>query len=424
MLPTLDYKRILLAIFLFAISVAMIYGIIWLVFVRSTGEIAPGGGEPAGGGNLPGTNGGGGINIQVPGGRLPGVDNILTGGGNGEPGQAIEIGDVARGSLTKVTGFIDDSVKGLSKTANGFNYLSADDNKFYFISSKGEVLPLSQEEFPFVEDVTWSPDGGKVILRYPDGSIVNYVFSTGRRSTLPKGGEDFSFDQASDQVVYKFISNNSEDNWLVLSDTLNMNARAVEPMGDQSDKVDVEWSPNNQVVALYRKSVGLEEEEILPIGLNGENFKSFVVRGYGFSGIWSPRGDKILYSVITSENNSNPILWVVDGGVDTAGNNNFNLGITTWSEKCVFSNDNKSVYCAVPVSLPEGAGLYPELLNTSEDVFYQINLETGISKMIAYPTLSANLEKFQAQRLFVSDDNSKLYFWDNFTGKVYYMKLK
>ncbi|NMC51210.1 hypothetical protein GYA54_00580 [Candidatus Kuenenbacteria bacterium] len=424
MLPTLDYKRILLAIFLFAISVAMIYGIIWLVFIRSTGEVTPGDNQPVGGGNLPGAGGSGGINIQGLGGKLPG--SITTGGqGEGDTdGAQIEIDDVARGSLTKVSGFIDGEVRGLAKISNGFNYLSTKDNKFYFISSNGEVLPLSQEEFPFVDKVIWSPDGDRVILQYPDGATISYDFVTNKTATLPRGMEDPSFDPSSNNIVYKFTSGNADDNWLVVSDTINSKAEAIEPIGDQGDKVEVAWSPNNQMVALYRKPIGLEKEEIFPVGLSGENFKSFVVDGHNFSGIWSPKGDRIIYNIVTSENNNNPMLWTVDIGSNISGQNNFNLGITTWSEKCTFSNDNKIVYCAVPINLPEGAGLYPELLNTSEDVFYQINLETGISKMIAYPTLSANLEKFQAQRLFVSDDNSKLYFWDNFTGKVYYMKLK
>lgn len=427
MLPALNYKRILLAILLFVISAAMIFGVIWLVFIRSSGDdVVPGTDQPAAGGNLPGTGVGGGTNIQGSGGRLPGSDGgdsgIITGQ---EEGTLIEINEKASGSFTRVSSLVEGKIKGLAQSGSGFNFLSLEDNKFYFISRiDGEIFPLSKEEFPFVDNTTWSPDGQKVILQYPDGASISYDFVSGRTVTLPRGAEDFSFDQSSDNVAYKFTGGSEEDNWLVVSDAANSQAEAIEPIGDQGNKVAVQWSPNNQVVALYRKPIGLESEEIFPIGLDEENFKSFVVEGHNFSGIWSPKGDKILYSVVTSENNNNPSLWIVDAGANNAGNNNFNLGITTWASKCAFLQSGAMVYCAVPINLPEAAGLYPDLLNNSGDVFYQINLETGVSKMIAYPTLSENLEKFQVLQIFISDDNSKLFFWDNFTAKVYYMKLK
>lgn len=431
MLPELDYKRIILAILLVMISAGLIFGIVWLIFLRPSGEIGREPGEiTSGGGTLPGTWLGDSGNLagQLDG-RLPGEDLTgLTGGA--EPGQILtqaEISEVAKGAFTKANVLNDESVKGVKKDkeVDSFNYLSAEDNKFYRISfENGEKILLAAEIFPFVDKVTWSPDGNKVVLQYPDGAAISYDFMTNKKTTLPTGLEGPSFDQSANNIAYKFISNREEDNWLVVTDTNSNQSRAVEAIGDQGDKVQVDWSPNNQVVALYRKSVGLEREEIFFIGLNDENYKSLVVEGSNFSGIWSPAGDKILYSAISSENNYNPILWIVDGEGDNIGNNNFNLGLVTWADKCAFSGDGQTVYCAVPISLPEAAGMYPEIINDSADVFYQINLETGVSKLIAYPVLSENLEKFQVKQLFVSDDNGKLFFWDNFTDKIYYLRLK
>jgi len=78
----------------------------------------------------------------------------------------------------------------------------------------------------------------------------------------------------------------------------------------------------------------------------------------------------------------------------------------------------------VPIELKEGAGLYPELLADSADVFYEINLDTGLSKLIAFPVMSEELSEFQVKKLFISDDGSKLYFWDAFTQGLYYLRLK
>ena len=116
-------------------------------------------------------------------------------------------------------------------------------------------------------------------------------------------------------------------------------------------------------------------------------------------------------------------MFEADASGDNIGNNNFNLGLTTWIDKCVFAGANK-VYCAVPVGLPQGAGLYPDLVNDKADVFYEINLTSGISKLIAYPILSEELDQFQVKRLFISEDGSQLYFWDKWTEKIYSLRLR
>ncbi len=429
MLPALNYKRIFLAILLVLVSLALIFGVVWLIFIRPGANVnQPVTNTGQYGGNLPASGEGGEGNIAEGGGRLPESWGEQTGGATSETGeiQAVEVSEVAKGAFTKANTLSEGmEIKSVSQEADGFNFLSAEDNKFYRIYvDDGKKITLSDEEFPFVEEVTWASGGQKVALQYPDGAVITYDFTTGKKTTLPTGADDLSFNQSAESIAYKYVTDNEDDNWLVVSDVATTKAEAIEPIGDQGDKVIVDWSPNNQVVALYRKPIGLEQEEIFFVGLNGENFKSLKVDGSNFEGIWSPKGDKILYSVVTAGNQYNPTLWVTDGVGDSIGNNNFSLGLITWASKCVFAADGLNVYCAVPVDLPQAAGLYPELINESSDVIYQINLRTGIKKMLAYPVLSQALEKFQVRQLFVSDDSRKLYFWDNFTSEIYYIRLK
>lgn len=420
MLPALDYKRIFLAVLLVVISLGLLVGIFWLVFLRSAGpEELPEGGVVIPGGALPGTELGGGT-LVGPGGTLPGTEGIPTGElGAGEAG----ISDIASGSLTQVKSLVDEEVKEVNLSTSGFNFLSGEDDKFYRLLSTGGKVQLTEEEFPYVESVSWSADGNKVILEYPDGANIVYDFTQNKKVTLPQGLEDPAFDNSSKNIAYKYIGATEEDNWLVVSDVANTEAKAIEPIGDQGNKVQVSWSPNNQIVALYHDPVGLSREEVIFIGLNDENFRSLIVEGSNFEGKWSPDGSKILYDVIHPDNNYNPVLWIVDGAINSIGNNNFNLGLSTWIDKCVFASATK-VYCAVPVGLPQGAGLYPDLVNDKPDVFYEINLKSGISKLIAYPVFSEDLDEFQVKKLFISEDGSRLYFWDNWTGKLYDMRLR
>ena len=115
--------------------------------------------------------------------------------------------------------------------------------------------------------------------------------------------EEPSWHKNSEKIAYKYTSEKEEDNWLVTSDADGSNAQAIEPVGDQGGNVQVSWSPSNQVVALYHKPIGLNREELFFIGLNNENFKSLVVEGSNFQGLWSPQGNRILYHVINANNN-------------------------------------------------------------------------------------------------------------------------
>ncbi|MFH1890239.1 MAG: hypothetical protein ABIJ91_01590 [Candidatus Kuenenbacteria bacterium] len=422
----LNYKRIILGILILVIGIGLLAGVFWLVFLRSgpvPGE-APGGVVP--GGELPGIGPAGDLGIAGPGGTLPGsAIGDAESQGPGDDAGNFSVDNIANGSLTLVENVIDEGLADVDLEGNGLSYLSLEDYKFYRVSLDGSNKTLlSDKAFPYVKNVFWSPDNKKVILEYPDGSNIYYDLAQDKQITLPTGMTEPVWHEDSKQIAYKYIGAKEEDNWIVVSDSDGGKAVPIEPVGNKGGSVQVSWSPTSEVVAFYHKSIGLNREEVYFIGLNDENFKSLVVEGSNFKGLWSPRGDMILYHVISNNNNYNPVLWVSDAQGDNIGHNNFNLGLSTWVDKCAFSLDNKTVYCAVPTSLPEGAGFYPDLLNDKSDVFYKIDLLTGISKLVAYPVFSEELDKFQVKKLFIAEDDGKLFFWDSFTDKLYFMRLK
>ena len=172
------------------------------------------------------------------------------------------------------------------------------------------------------------------------------------------------------------------------------------------------------MVAMYTKGVDFNRQEVYFIGLNDENFKSTIIEGRGFQPEWSPKGDQLVYSVYSSDNDMKPQLWIVDAQGDNIGNDRRRLNIETWAEKCTFAGQSK-MYCAVPDSLPEGAGLFPELAKSTKDNLYQIDINTGLKKLVAVPDGSYNMSN-----IIVSDSGDNLFFTDNNTQKLYKIKLK
>jgi len=407
------YKK-LFTIIGFLILVGILAYLIWAVFFRPTNinmlptEETPGssGLPTAGPGSSDGTD------ISEPGG-LPNTGQIS---GPPDPNAPSSI---AAGGLTKTETLTKTPVLDPTLSRNGgVQYYDKSDGRFYRLDKDGNAVLMSDKVFYDVQSVTWAPDKDKAILAYPDGNKILYNFATKKQVTMPSHWEDFSFSPTSDQIVSKSFALDSENNWLVLSKDDGSQASALENIGKNGDSVYSEWSPNNQIVAMYTEGVDFNRQELYFVGLNGENFKSTIIEGRGFDPTWSTSGDRLLYSVYNTDTNLNPKLWVVDAQGETISQNRQSLNLNTWASKCTFSS-NTTVYCAVPEYLERGAGLFPELANQTKDNLYKIDLQTGTQELIAVPDNSYNISQ-----IMVPSDDGYLFFTDKTTGQIYKVRLK
>lgn len=282
------------------------------------------------------------------------------------------------------------------------------DGKFYKTLADGSVKELDDTVFYNVEKVTWSPSKNESILEYPDGSNIYYNFDTKNQVTLPKHWEEFSFSPQGDKIASKSMGLSEENRWLVTADPTGKSISLVEPMGQNADKVIVDWSPNQQIVgmSLTGRELGADRQEVLFVGLNGENFRSTIIEGRDPQTKWSTEGKKLLYSVHSARTDFKPELWIVNAEGDSIGTGRKMLGLNTWAEKCTFS-DERYAYCGVPIALDNGAGFAPGLADGTPDKFYKIDLQTGLKTEI--PTSGYD---YTVDSMFIGEDNETLYFTD------------
>ncbi len=331
-----------------------------------------------------------------------------------------DIDDKALGGITKTKQLTDAKSLSPSLSSDGKNlqYYNKDDGKFYVIDADGNAKTLSNKVFHSVANVVWSPKKNKAVIEYPDGANIVYDFASNKQVTLPKHWENFEFSNDGSQLVMKSIGLDPDNRWLAISNDDGSQSRAIEHIGKNADKVYPSWSPNNQSVALYAKGVDLNRQEIFFLGLNDENFKSTIVEGRGFQHQWSEEGDRLAYSVYSSDNDMKPKLWIVNAEGEAIGQVRKNLGVETWAKKCTFAN-NQDLYCGVPESLERGAGLFPEIAEYTKDDLYKINVQTGQKRLIAIPDGHYNMNN-----LIVTEDESTLYFTDSISGLLHKIELK
>ncbi|MBU0660682.1 hypothetical protein KKG22_00715 [Patescibacteria group bacterium] len=347
---------------------------------------------------------------------------IVVDGGTGQLPTSIDVSPEntrTTDTIPQISQSLDNTVANMRIGANNnLQFYNRDDGKFYAKDINGTVKQLSDEVFFNVSDVTWSAKNNTAVLEYPDGANIIYNFDTKKQVTLPKHWEDFSFSSQGDHIAAKSVGLARENKWLVYTNTDGSETYQIEALGDNADKVIVDWSPNEQIVALARTgaAMGVDREEILFVGLHGENYRSMVVEGRGIEAAWSPTGDKLLYSVYSARSDYKPELWIVDATPQTIGQNRKLLNVETWPDKCTFSSE-RYVYCAVPVTLQTGAGLAPSLAETTPNYLVKIDTNSGSKSVIPLE------ENYVIDELFVDEQAGILYFTDSYSSGLFEVAL-
>jgi WD40 repeat protein len=417
----LNWKRIGLAIAFVAGVILAGYGLYYL-FLRPLPTTPPvttntngpvGGLQPTNGNaNIPIVNGG--VGGLTPG-QITNTNTVVPGGPTATPAAP-----VASGGPTQIKAMTAGSAVGatLDISRRDMMYYNRNDGRFYRTSPSGQTTALSDKVFPSVQNITWSPDRSEAVLEFPDGANVVYDFATKKQVTLPKHWADFSFSPTGTRLVFKSLGDNADARWLAVANADGSQSFQVEHLGDQAATVYPSWSPNNQIVAMYTKGSGYDQQELYFLGLNNENFPLTKIEGRGLVTQWTPKGDALLYSVYNADSNNKPTLWVVAAQGDAIGQNRRNLGLQTWADKCVFGND-QTIYCAVPRDLPDDAGIFRSQFSDQPDDIYKIDLATGFKSFIAKPQTDQTIRS-----LSVSGDGQYLYFSSATDGNIYQMKLR
>jgi hypothetical protein len=407
----MERKRWLLIIGFIVVVLLLAWALVTIIF----GSLVPKSGNQntnTGTGQLPNINQG----------NIPVVNAPNSNGGLPQFGGTSGIDEVAQGGQTAVPDYGTTKVEFAAPTANGLTYYNPDLSVFQTLTPDGTVTTLGTEKFYNVSNVTWATNKSVAILEYPDGSNILYDFTKGKQVSLPKELEKFSLDSNGQTFAAIWNGGNADSTWLMSGSADGSDIKIVEPVGDRELNVAVNVSPDNQIVALYRKATGTDGQEVVPIGRNQEQFQSFNVDGLKFTGSWSPAGSYLLYSTASAVDGYEPRLWLTEGKTGDVGYSQTDLQLNTWPDKCAFDKSETSIYCAVPIELSQGAGLYPDLANTVPDVFYRIDLVSGNKVPLALPVGSQ--QSYTAQSVSLSPDQSTLYFVDRATGTLHSIRLK
>ena len=305
-----------------------------------------------------------------------------------------------------------------------------EDNKTikYYLEGNGRVSSsafdgddpqaITENDLPGLSDIIWSPDRKKVIGIFSSITPKKYFYDyqTKKSVLLNQSIKSIAWAPSSGKIVYHYETADGQYNNISVSNPDGSNWRAV--FQTRLTDLIVAW-PAADKIYIFDKPSGLTKSSLFAIDPDSGNFAKILSELYGFSVVWSPDGQKMIYQT-TDQNGKDLKLYVAY----TDGSQQKELPLKTLAEKCVWSLDSQTIFCAVPQQISEFA-VWPDdyslaRVSVSDD-FYILNTSSLVKTKIAGSDTS---QSFDAQNLILAPLGDYLFFVNRKNGLLYNIKLE
>jgi len=308
-------------------------------------------------------------------------------------------------------------------SANGIfiNYFSKTTGKLYQINLDGSnKKKLSDKTFSGLSQAFWSPDRSKAILKIQNASSPFIYFNLEEKTSQPikKNLDSLAWNATSNKIFYKFFNSQSHIRSLSISNPDTSYWKKLSEIKYRN--LSIAQVPQAGMVSFWNTGDAYKQTTLKTISLIGEDAKTIFQNKFGADYLWSPSGNKILISHSDSKGGYKTELAIINykGGEYT------NLNIPTFVSKCIWSKDSQSIYYALPGGIPDNSVLPNDYKNqkfNTADTFWKINLKTGKKSRLV--DLSDIQKKYDASQMFLSQDESILFFVNRTDNKLYRITL-
>lgn len=300
-------------------------------------------------------------------------------------------------------------------------YYSAENGNVWQVSFDGsDTTRISSAILNNLVKIIWSPDKTKVISIYQDATenITKniYDYKTGKVSPLGSYIQEIAWSPNNDKIAYQYTNDATNENNISTANADGTKWQNV--FQTRMKNVTLDWVGSE--ISFYEKPSGIAPSSLFLLNPLTKNLTKVLSDIYGLSVKWSPQKNKVLYSK-TASNGKNISLYVAKKD----GSNEANTAIFTLAEKCVWSQDNRTIFCAIPKNINEAAILPDDFYKgsfTADDEFWKINLETG-EKTALIQNWERGYEIYDAADLFLSPMEDYLFFVNKKDGLLYSIEL-
>ncbi len=268
-------------------------------------------------------------------------------------------------------------------------------------------------------EVIWAKNKTKALVLIENTALRWYLITLSSKEVLPlKENLKYpSFSNLGDKIFYQYtsesgtasvnISNPDGSDWKEII-ALPVKNVFTAPVPKSSD------------VSFWNRPNGLEKSTLQTASSSGTNTRTILADRFGGDYLWSPDGERVLVSFVGEKGTSKISLATMNKN----GGEFMPLIIPTLVTKTTWSSDGKSLYYALPGSLPENIVLPNDYFSKkllTADTFWRLDFETGKRERIIEGSDIGT--EFDSINLFLSPKEDILYFLNRRDGKTYQIHL-
>ncbi|NTW46043.1 MAG: hypothetical protein HGB18_03275 [Candidatus Moranbacteria bacterium] len=270
-------------------------------------------------------------------------------------------------------------------------------------------------------DASWSPDRSKVLvlLGTESGDRWHLVTLSDRKVTpLRNGISSPKWSNLSERIYYSYTD----------PGTGKAELDSAKPDGTDWKKISsltsptsfLQTIPSSATLSFWSRPSAFEETSMSIVPATGGEPRRIFSGKFGADYLWSPDGSKVLISNTVTKGGADVRLGIAnrDGGEFRT------LLVPTIVSKAVWSKDGKTVYYALPLSIPENSVLPNDYYNRpihTQDSFWKIDTSTGKSERIIDPEAIGGT--YDSIDPFMDQSQSYLFFTDRTSGKLFRIRL-
>jgi len=267
-------------------------------------------------------------------------------------------------------------------------------------------------------EVLWSKDKDKALIAPYDSKtggerFYSYDQATGKTWALDKHITAAIWHPEQDKIIYKYTDLEKRSGGIYVSDPDGTNYKEILSYAIKAELTPI---PKKNKVSFYPIPSGYQESSINSIILDGGKPIHVIGGYYGLNILWSPEGNVAIISYTVYRAGTLTELALIGEGVYGIKR----LETPTIVEKCVWSEDNITLFCAVPAPLRNDIVMpddwYAGRVST-QDSFFKINTTTG--EKIKLAGLEEFAVSYDVANLFLSEEEDKLFFTNRRDGKLY-----
>lgn len=309
----------------------------------------------------------------------------------------------------------------VNSSGNKIRYYSKANGNIYEVNFDGTGLSrVSSANLAGLLDILWSPDKEKVIGIFQKNSQTEkylHDYQAGQSTLLNEKIGQVAWSPDGKKIAIQTFDSDKQTNTISISNADGSELKDI--FQTRMEDLILEW-PTIDKISIRTKTSGLSDGLVIVVNPDTGVFYRAIGNVFGLNIKWSPLGNNFLYSATSTEGKNISLSLT-----DQTGQNKKSLGLASLVEKCVFSQDNRTLFCAVPQKISENA-IWPDDyykgLITTADRFYKINYENNETELIFAP--GENDKSYDASDVFLSPKEDYLFFTNKKDGLLYSLKLE